>query len=176
MLSYKNITIILWVFLSTVILSAGGDKNAYLPTLIDMPNKTCKTDKLYVEKDTDLMWQDQAYVDAEDGAYANGRSVGKVGRWNHALNYCRALNYKGFSDWKLPTSDELMHVHRKEGQVFTYFRDNDFWSSTPTSEKRYYVVFPADTYRYKRSKKESNYIRCVRCIEKSTAPKQRIKY
>jgi formylglycine-generating enzyme required for sulfatase activity len=109
------------------------------------------------------MWQDQKYTTAEDGAYANNRSVGKAGKWNHALKYCRKLNYAGYSDWRLPTSDELTQVHRLDGQVFSYFRDKDFWTSTPTTEGRYYVIYPADAYPYKRQKKESNFIRCVRC-------------
>jgi len=164
MLKHKKTMTTLWIFLSTTLLVAGGNNNSYLPAIVDISSKTCHTDKVYIEKETQLMWQDQAYVDAEDGAYANGRSVSKVGNWNHATNYCRRLNYRGYSDWKLPTADELMHVHRQEGNVFTYFRGNDFWSSTPTSENRYYVVFPADAYQYKRKKREANYIRCVRCI------------
>ena len=157
---------ILWVFLSTVWLMAGGNVNPNLSAVADIPNKICKANKVYIEKDAMLMWQDQAYVDAEDGAYKRNYSVAKAGTWNHAMNYCRSLTYAGYSDWRLPTVDELMHVHRHEGQVFTYYRDNDFWSSTPTTDVRYYVVFPADAYQYKRYKKESNYIRCVRCMSK----------
>ena len=160
----KNTLIGLGIFFLGIQLMAGGNVNPNLSAVADIPNKICKPNKVYVEKDARLMWQDQAYVDAEDGAYKRYHSVAKAGRWNHAVNYCRRLNYAGYSDWRLPTSDELVHVHRKEGQVFTYFRDNDFWTSTPTTDVRYYVVFPADAYQYKRYKRESNYIRCVRCM------------
>jgi len=156
--------ITLWLFLSTAWLVAGGNVNPNLSAVAEIPNRICKANKIYIEKDALLMWQDQAYVDAEDGAYKRNHSVGKAGTWNHAMNYCRTLNYAGYSDWRLPTSDELVHVHRHEGQSFSYYRDNDFWSSTPTTDVRYYVVFPADAYQYKRYKKESNYVRCVRCI------------
>ena len=154
----KKTVLTLWLFLSTVLLIAGGN----IASVENVPN-TCYTDKTYLQKDTNLMWQDQKYVDAEDGAYANERSVYKAGNWNHAMKYCHRLNYAGYSDWRLPTSDELTAVHRIDGQVFQYFRDKDFWSSTPTTEGKYYVVYPADAYPYKRSKRQSNFIRCVRC-------------
>ena len=151
------------MIISTMILMAGGNVNPHLSAIAAIPNKICKENKIYVEKDVRLMWQDQAYLDTDDGAYRKNRSVSKSGTWNYAMSYCRRLNYAGYTDWRLPTSDELMHVHRKEGQAFTYYRDGDFWTSTPSTDSRYYVVFPADAYRYKRYKRESNYIRCVRC-------------
>jgi hypothetical protein len=148
----------LWLFLLSVLLTAGGN----IAVIRDSSN-ICYADKIYLQQDLKLMWQDEKYTDAEDGAYANGRSVGKAGNWNHAMKYCRRLNYAGYTDWRLPTSDELTAVHRIDGQVFRYFRDTDFWTSTPTTENKYYVIYPADAYPYKRSKKESNFIRCVRC-------------
>ena len=153
----------LWVFLSTALLIAGGNINPNLSSVAKISGKVCHANKIYVEKDAGLMWQDQHYTNVEDGAYKRNHSVAKAGTWHHALNYCRRLNYAGYTDWRLPTSDELMHVHKKRGQVFTYFRGDDFWSSTPATENRYYVVYPADAYQYKRPKKESAYIRCVRC-------------
>ena len=160
----RKIITTLWIFLSTVWLLAGGDVNPNLSEVAGIPNKVCKEKKIYIEKDVHLMWQDQAYVDAEDGAYKRNHSVAKAGTWGHAMNYCRKLNYAGYTDWRLPTSDELVHVHRKKGQVFSYYRSTDFWTSTPSTDSRYYTVYPADAYQYKRYKKETNYIRCVRCM------------
>ena len=148
----------LWLFLFSALLTAGGN----IAVIKDGPN-ICYADKIYLQQDLKLMWQDEKYTDSEDGAYANGRSVGKAGNWNHAMKYCLRLSYAGYTDWRLPTSDELTAVHRIDGQVFRYFRDTDFWTSTPTTENKYYVIYPADAYPYKRSKKESNFIRCVRC-------------
>jgi len=163
---------ILGIFLMTVLVVAGGNVNPNLSEIAKIPNKICKENKIYVEKDVQLMWQDQAYVDAEDGAYKRNHSVGKSGTWNHAVNYCRKLIYGGYTDWRLPTSDELIHVHKKTGQVFTYYRSDDFWTSTPTTDSRYYVVLPADAYPYKRYKRQSNYIRCVRCAGDEVSQKK----
>jgi len=162
----KKIIVLLGTFLVTSTLMAGGDVSTALPAVAEVSAKTCKENKIYTEEDVNLMWQDQSYTQAENGAVKNHRSVGKAGSYGHGANYCARLNYAGYSDWRLPSSDELTHVHSKKGQVFTYFRDNDFWSSTPATGNRYYVVFPADAYRYARAKRQSNFIRCVRCIKK----------
>lgn len=161
----KKLIIVIWILMSVTLLMAGGNVKANLSAVADIPTKPCKADKVYIEKDAKLMWQDQAYVDAEDGAYKQERSVGKAGKWKYAENYCRRLDYAGYVDWRLPTSDELQNVHRKQGQVFTYFRGPDFWTSTPASKRRYYVVYPADAYRYEQKTRRSNYIRCVRCLD-----------
>ena len=160
----KNTIIALCTFLATSLLMAGGNIATTLSPVSEIPAQSCKANKIYVEKDVQLMWQDQAYTEAEEGAYKRHKSIGKAGSHGHAVAYCSRLNYAGYTDWRLPTSDELTHVHHNQGQVFTYFRDGDFWSSTPTTENRYYVVFPADAIRYARSPRQSNFIRCVRCI------------
>ena len=158
----KNMSV--WVLLVwSTLLMAGGDISTQLSTITQIPAKVCKENKIYIEKDVQLMWQDQVYTEAENGAYKRSKSIGKAGNHWHAVSYCARLNYAGYSDWRLPTSDELTHVHEHEGQVFSYFRDSDFWSSTPSVEGKYYVVFPADAMPYARIRSQSNFIRCVRC-------------
>jgi len=159
----KNTVIALCALFATSLLMAGGNVSPNLSPVAEVPAKVCKENSIYIEKDVQLMWQDQHYTEAENGAFKRHKSIGKAGTYRHAASYCQRLDYAGYGDWRLPTSDELTHVHYKKGQVFTYFRDNDFWSSTPTVEDKYYVVFPADAMRYARSPKQSNFVRCVRC-------------
>ncbi len=149
-------------------LMAGGDFSASLLPVAELATAPCKEDKVYIEVDADLMWQDKLYTDAENGASKQNKSIGKAGAWRHAEAYCRTLDYAGYSDWRLPTSDELQNVHRIPGQVFTYYRDTDFWTSTPAQRGRHYVVYPADAYIYAQKSGRTNYIRCVRCLEKVT--------
>ena len=162
----KKFVITTWILLFGTLLIAGGNARSALPRVMDIPAQSCKADRVYIEEDVELMWQDQPYTDAEDGAYNREHSTAKAGNWKHAENYCRRLYYSGYSDWRLPTSDELQHVHRIYGQVFTYFRGRDFWSSTPASKGRYFVVYPVDAYRFSHQTRRSNYIRCVRCLRK----------
>jgi len=158
----KHIAIISSVLISFGPLMAGGNVSPVAP--ISEPVAHCHSDKVYIEADRDLMWQDQQYTDREDGAYKNNRSFGKAGTWPYAVKYCKRLDYAGYTDWRLPTSDELLHVHRIPGEVFDHFRGDDFWTSTPGEKNRFYVVYPADAYQNKRKPSEANYIRCVRCM------------
>jgi len=158
----KNTMIALGVLFTSSLLLAGGNVSSTLPDVASVPTGMHGEQSVYMNDDANLVWQDEAYTDAEDGAYKNGRSLGKAGTHAHATQYCARLHYAGHNDWRLPTADELMDVHHPEGEPFKYYRSSDFWSSTPTIEGRYYVIFPADTYRYARNKRQSNYIRCVR--------------
>ncbi|WP_294956197.1 DUF1566 domain-containing protein [Sulfurovum sp.] len=160
----KSVLIMWGMAMSFGLLLAGGNISQVAP--ISEPVSNCSPDETYIEHDAQLMWQDQKYTDKEDGAYKRNRSYGKAGGLKYAVNYCKRLDYAGYNDWRLPTSDELVHVHKKPGQVFRYFRGDDFWSSTPTVENKYNVVYTSDAYRYPRKPSQSNYIRCVRCIAK----------
>lgn len=159
----KIVTIIL---LASISLNAGGDVAP--SSVISIPSTSCKDERIYIENDAKLIWQDEFYSDKEEGAYKNEKSFGKAGNHAHAMRYCSTLNYAGYRDWRLPTSDELKHIHYKDNHPFVYNADSDFWTSTPTTENRYLVVFPADAQQYGRSVKQSNYIRCVRCLKEET--------
>lgn len=162
----RNLFVLLATLLSSAVLMAGGNTAPAESPVAPIEKSLCDTDGVYVDKPANLMWQDAKYTDGEDGAFKRGGSVGKAGTYAYAKNYCQRLNYAGHSDWRLPTSDELMAVHRLVGQVFVNFRGNPFWSSTPTTENRYEVVYPADAYPYPRKASNSNYIRCVRCLNR----------
>jgi len=149
--------------IASIALIAGGNVAQSLPKVAKISDKKCHADTTFLDEKTGLIWQDAHFTPQEDGAFKNNRSIGKAGTQRHAASYCRNLNYAGYSDWRLPTKDELMEVHRIFGQVFKNSRDNDFWTATPAMGKKYYVVYPVDAYPYERNSKQSNYIRCVRC-------------
>jgi hypothetical protein len=153
------------LLITSVAIMAGGNVVSNLPIVEKVSAKKCNNNTTFVDKKTGLMWQDAYYTPREDGAFKNNRTIGKVGTQRYAVAYCRNLNYAGYSDWRLPTKDELIEVHRILGQVFKNSRDNDFWTVTPATGKKYYVVYPADAYPYERNRNQSNYIRCVRCIK-----------
>ena len=177
----KNKCIVLALLLSASMLIAGG--NIEPETTEDMPTlsstapissgvvamnekKECNTERTYKARHVNLLWQDEAYTEEEKRAYKDENSFGKAGDHQHAKNYCESLNYAGFADWRLPTSDELHKVYDKKNAVFFYPTGNDVWTSSSSTEGRYYVVFPADSMIYARSPRQSNYIRCVRCTVK----------
>lgn len=162
----RKLLIMMVSLLSSSLLMAGGDAAPQNAPVAPIEKSLCDTDGVYVDKVANLMWQDAKYTDGEDGAFKRERSVGKAGTHAYAVNYCSRLNYAGHSDWRLPTSDELIAVHKQLDQAFVNFRGSPFWTSTPTTQNRYEVVFPADAYPYMRKPNNSNYIRCVRCLNR----------
>lgn len=158
---------------ATVPITSSSSSTPSLPsvTMIDGMSNTSpvtstsnNTDLVFKERGQGILWQDEKYTDEENGAFKREHSNKKAGNFAHATQYCASLDYAGFTDWRLPTSDELTRVHYAIGDIFVNTRDNDFWSSTPTTRDKYYVVFPTDAMRYARSARQSNFIRCVRDI------------
>ena len=96
----KKLVVLVWTLMSTTLLMAGGNVSPVLSPVAEVPAKPCKADKVYIEYEADLMWQDQGYTDAEDGAYKREHSSGKAGKWKHAEKYCRSLDYSGYADWR----------------------------------------------------------------------------
>ncbi len=155
----------IWIFLGTIGAIAGGDIAPYYEPYVENCSNGCKQDTVYVDKDTQLMWQDPVYDDVSDGAYKRDKSSCKSGSLSYAKNYCESLNVGNYYDWRLPTSDEMMEISKKSN-VFKDNRGADFWTSTPAEHDKYYVAYTVDGYRYARDTKQSNYIRCVRCLTK----------
>jgi len=131
----------------------------------DVSQTTYSKELVLIKRADKLMWQDEKYLDEEEGAYQNSRSLGKAGNWNHAQMYCRSLDYAGFIDWRLPTLNELMNLHEFKAGL-QYSRVADFWTSTPDQGKNYWSVYTADGYSHSHNKDEFLYIRCVRPYEK----------
>jgi hypothetical protein len=159
-----------WIFfVMSVGAIAGGDINPYYEPYINSGSENCSSgcekDGVYIDKDAGLMWQDTMYDDNSDGAYKENRSACKSGNLSFAKNYCQSSSVGGYNDWRLPTSDEMMDISKKNG-VFKDNRGADFWTSTPAEHDKYYAVYTVDGYRYARDTKQSNYIRCVRCLTK----------
>ena len=145
------------------LLMAGG--NIMTSGSNDNSKKPCDTGDVYVDYEKRLMWQDAPYGDVADGAYKYNRSAGKAGRWSYAKNYCRNLTYAGYDDWRLPMIGELTNLFDKlRGLKHTI--GVDFWTSTPSEGNKYwsvYAVVKGQPYEHNRG--DSQYIRCVRCLE-----------
>jgi hypothetical protein len=81
----------------------------------------------YADPNTGLMW------------VRNSNIAGKKMTWNDALNWVNNLNYGGYSDWRLPTKEELLSFSKRAGtSPSVWFNNNGFinvqadfyWSST----------------------------------------------
>src|SRR3990167_10096692 len=92
--------------------------------------------------------------------------------FEEAEKYAAELSLAGFSDWRVPTVDELrsMVVHSRINPACDPIFDFDssyFWSSTADINSTSYAlgVYFDDGYVGSSSKTESYYVRCVRNIE-----------
>ena len=85
----------------------------------------------YTDPQTGLMW-------ARDGNIA-----GKGMKWNDAMNWAKGLTHAGYSDWRLPTREELVSFARWGGnRPSDWFNSNGFinvqsrnyWSSSDDAD------------------------------------------
>lgn len=73
----------------------------------------------YTDPQTGLMW------------VTNGNIAGKKKTWEGAMNWVKDLKYGGYSDWRLPTIDELVSfAKRGENRPDDWFNFNGFNSVT----------------------------------------------
>lgn len=93
------------------------------------------------------------WVDPSTGLMWSGKDNGKDVTWGNAIRYCRALRLAGYSDWRLPTIDELQGIydgsakapglagkHGDEPFAFhvkgSLFLTGDQWSSSRPNDDR----------------------------------------
>ncbi|MEA2028062.1 MAG: DUF1566 domain-containing protein [Campylobacterota bacterium] len=85
-----------------------------------------------------------------------------------AISYCEKLTHATFSDWRLPSKNELkslLDYTRKPVQIkypFNNIQEGRYWSATQANQqKSYYVDF--DIGRFNRTKSDKEYYAlCVR--------------
>lgn len=58
--------------------------------------------------------------------------------WNEANSFCNNLEYKNFSNWRLPTKDELLEIYEyynTHTDEFDYISPGIFWTSTQKEDE-----------------------------------------
>lgn len=119
--------------------------------------KTVSNQNVVIDKNTGLIWQ---------------QSIPKEKyKWEDAVYYCENLTYAGYSDWRLPTPQELLTIvnNSKSDPAIdtTYFPNTpsgNFWSSYTSvngTNDAWYVYFDLGNVS-DRSKTNNYYVRCVR--------------
>jgi len=100
----------------------------------------------------------------EHGLVCSNNDLGNA-NWNSAKQLCDNYNEAGFSDWRLPTKDELQLIYlllhrRKIGG----FADNYYWSSTENNSGSAWVqLFDGGIQNYDAKGNECN-VRAVRAF------------
>ena len=120
--------------------------------------KTISSQNVVIDKNTGLVWQQSIPKEAY--------------KWEDAVNYCENLTYAGYSDWRLPTPQELLTIvnNSKSDPAIdtTYFPNTPsgkFWSSSVFSDNSYDVWgvnFNGGKVGEYNTKLNNAYVRCVR--------------
>jgi len=120
-----------------------------------------KKGDVVIDKDRKLMWQD-------DKAVINNKM-----NWQEARKYCKNLNLAGFSDWRLPTIQELSTIIDLDrynpaiAKEFKNVRSEWYWTNTSYADDSsnawtfYFKNGDDDDY----GKDNNYYVRCVRKIK-----------
>ena len=84
--------------------------------------------------------------------------------WTNAKIACEALDINGYSDWHLPTKEELQYLYKNLHQVgIADFERRQYWSSTESERYAWEQNFN-DGYRSSSVKSITLYVRAVRAF------------
>ena len=83
-----------------------------------------------------------------------------------ARNYCEFLHYKGFSDWRLPTKEELMNLAKelKKHDPFKFSEPGGYWTIEEyvPDDTNSWAVYMPNGHAYFWDECEEEHYRCVR--------------
>lgn len=92
-------------------------------------------------------------------------SIGTNGGVAYAAKVCDTLNFAGYSDWYLPSKDELNALYLNKASIGG-FGDNSYWSSTEYDNSyawyQYFLNGTQFSNNYEILKSYMIYVRCVR--------------
>jgi len=106
---------------------------------------------VFKDSTTGLMWQDNK----------DARTI--IENWTHAKRYCSDLSLDGYSDWRLPSREELADLFTKKDKLKYVVASPFYWSSSEYADdtsKAWIVYFYGGTGSYNKSNK--SFVLCVR--------------
>jgi hypothetical protein len=100
------------------------------------------------------------YVTLSGGLVVAKKDAGKV-NWYDAIDMCNNYTLAEFTDWHLPTKDELLTVYNNKNSIGN-FVEGRYWSSSTWNGYNSYLVSFTDGSVTKSDNENSFYVRCVR--------------
>ncbi len=134
-------------------------------SLVLFASKLTRSGNYIIDDQNKLMWQDSL------------ENVKILLTQEHSVEYCKKLNFGGFSDWRLPNIEEYTTIIDKKritsqpqiNKAFKYIKQDDYWASDRTWIRNfglygYYVFFKSGTIYYQ-NRTYPKYVRCVRSLK-----------
>lgn len=134
-------------------------------SLVLFASKLTRSGNYIIDDQNKLMWQDSL------------ENVKILLTQEHSVEYCKKLNFGGFSDWRLPNIEEYTTIIDKKritsqpqiNKAFKYIKQDDYWASDRTWIRNfglygYYVFFKSGTVYYQ-NRTYPKYVRCVRSLK-----------
>jgi hypothetical protein len=123
-----------------------------------------------VDQSNALQWYNGTYVTtgATGTAIGTGNTntnaiVSSQGAGSYAAKLCADLTLNGYSDWYLPSKDELKKLYLNKAAIGG-FTDNAYWSSSESSVDHAYCTYFSNGNQISEYKSYSYFIRCVRAF------------
>ena len=81
--------------------------------------------------------------------------------WNSAKTACAKLVLNGYSDWRLPTKEELNQIYQNKDKIGGFVNYN-YWSSSEFNNYNAWVQYVSSGRLYNDYKSRSYYVRAGR--------------
>ncbi len=137
-------------------LTVSGNKTRFYAQSIEL-------DDIVIDRATGLVWPKDL---SDDGGVGGSQEV-----WGDMIDYANALNFGGFTDWRLPNVLELASIidygrwiDPTIYQEFTNTYSSDYFTSTTfglTTDSAFQVAFNSAVISFT-TKSSSRRLRCVR--------------
>lgn len=93
------------------------------------------------------------------------RDAAANANWTSAIEICKSSRIDGYSDWRLPTVNELSLIYVNKQYIGNFAWNGDYWSSSSyNTTQAKYIYFDGGRI-YIGDKSYSNRVRCVRTIQ-----------
>ncbi|MDE6697465.1 MAG: carboxypeptidase-like regulatory domain-containing protein [Muribaculaceae bacterium] len=121
------------IYDNKVIANGVGDSGNFSKYVTDLP-KTTYYVRAYATTPAGTIYGEEKIVESEwieipsAGIAVQKEDLGS-GNWSTAEAMCKTSTLGGYTDWRLPTKDELMILYNNR-KVIGGFKDDDYWSTT----------------------------------------------
>ena len=122
------------------------------------------------DQSTGIQWYNGSYISTGATGTAIGTGMANTniiiaaqGISSYAASICKAYNGGGYSDWHLPSKDELNKLFLKKNKIGG-FSNYFYWSSTELDDSIAWYQFFTNGYQYYGSKNYTFNVRAVRAF------------